>query len=101
MTKSSKSMTKAELIDSVAKTVAKSHDGISKTAIKDVIDETFEAITKAIKKDKRFLVPGFGTFTVRERKAKMGRNPKTGEPLKIKASKTVAFKPAPSVKEKL
>lgn len=99
--KSTKSLTKAELIDNVAKVAGKTHEGLSKTAVKDVIDATFTTIAKHIKKDKRFLVPGFGTFTVRTRKAKKGRNPKTGEELQIPASKTVAFKPAPTLKDSL
>ncbi len=61
----------------------------------------FEEIAKAIKKEKRFQMPGFGTFSVKTRKARTGRNPKTGEEIKIKASKTVGFKPAPTLKEKL
>jgi len=92
-------MTKQEFIDVVAKNVG--NENISKAAIRQIIDATFEEMVKAIKKEKRFAVPGFGTFTVRTRAAKTGRNPKTGEAIKIKASKTVGFKPAPSVKEKL
>lgn len=92
-------MTKQEFIDVVSKKAEK-HD-VSKAAVKSIIDSTFEEMVKTIKKEKRFSVPGFGTFTVRTRKAKTGRNPKTGEAIKIKASKTVAFKPAPSVKEAL
>lgn len=91
-------MTKQDLIDAVADAAG---EGASKTLVKDIIDATFEEIAKAIKKDKRFQVPGFGTFTVRQRKARTGRNPKTGETLKIKASKTIGFKPAPSLKERL
>ncbi|MBT5633626.1 MAG: HU family DNA-binding protein, partial [Nitrospina sp.] len=56
---------------------------------------------KAIKKEKRFAYPSFGTFTVRSRKARKGRNPRTGEEIKIKASKTVGFKPAPTLKNSL
>lgn len=89
-------MTKQELVDSVAEKAE-----LSKAQVKSVIDSMFEEIVKSIKKDKRFAMPGFGTFTVRERKAKTGRNPKTGEQIKIKASKTIAFKPAPTVKDKL
>ena len=85
-------MTKQEFIDVVAKKVEKQE--VSKGAVKSIIDSTFEEMVKAIKKEKRFSVPGFGTFTVRARKAN-GRNPKTGESIKIKASKTVAFKPGP------
>jgi DNA-binding protein HU-beta len=92
-------MTKQELIDAVAKRSEKA--GIGKNQVRDIIDGTFEEITKAIKKEKRFSVPGFGTFSVKARKARTGRNPKTGETMKIKASKTIGFKPAPSVKESL
>ena len=67
----------------------------------NVIDATFELIGKSIKKDKRFSYPAFGTFTVRNRKARKGRNPQTGEEIKIKASRTVGFKPAPTLKGSL
>jgi DNA-binding protein HU-beta len=67
----------------------------------DVLDATFKTISKAIKRDKRFSYPGFGTYTVRNRKARNGRNPQTGEEIKIKASKTVGFKPAPTLKSSL
>ena len=90
-------MNKQELIDAVAKRV----ENVSKAAVKDIIDGTFEEIAKSIKKEKRFQVPGFGTFTVKTRKARTGRNPKTGETMKIKASKTVGFKPAPTLKDSL
>jgi DNA-binding protein HU-beta len=92
-------MTKAELVTAVhgaAKT-----DGLSKSAINDLVDTLFGELGKAIKKDGRFSVPGFGTFSVRKRAARTGRNPRTGATLKIKASKTVAFKPAPSMKKGL
>lgn len=92
-------MTKQEFIEVVAKRVEK--QDVSRAAVRTIVDTTFEEMVKAIKKEKRFSVPGFGTFTVRARKAKTGRNPKTGETIKIKASKTVGFKPAPSVKEAL
>ena len=60
-----------------------------------------DVLKKAIGKDKRFAYPGFGTFTVRKRKARTGRNPQTGDKIKIAASKTVAFKPAPKFKGSL
>jgi len=91
-----KRMTKGELIDAVAKTAK-----ISKVAAGDALDATFENIGKAIKKNKRFQVPGFGTFTVRSRKARKGRNPQTGAAINIKASRTVGFKPAPVLKKGL
>ncbi len=74
---------------------------LSKKAAGEIIDSVFELIAKDIKKSKRFSYPDFGTFTVRKRKARTGRNPQTGEKLKIKASKTVGFKPAPTLKASL
>lgn len=92
-------MTKSELVDAVKAT--KCCSDLSKASIEGVIGCAFDAIAKAIKRDKRFQVPGFGTFTVRSRKARTGINPRTGEQIKIKASKTVGFKPAPALKKGL
>ncbi len=92
-------MTKDDLINAVTKAVK--DDAVSKRLAGDIIDATFDTIGKSIKKDKRFAYPGFGTFTVRSRKARKGRNPQTGEEIKIKASKTVGFKPAPALKNSL
>ncbi|MFQ5450996.1 MAG: HU family DNA-binding protein [Nitrospinaceae bacterium] len=92
-------MTKDELITNVIKTCK--DPNLSKRLTSDILDAAFENMTKAIKKEKRFAYPGFGTFTVRSRKARKGRNPQTGEEIKIKASKTVGFKPAPTLKKAL
>jgi DNA-binding protein HU-beta len=89
-------MTKGELIDAVAKSAE-----ISKVAAGMAVDATFDSIAKAIRKSKRFQVPGFGTFTVRSRKARKGRNPQTGAVINIKASRSVGFKPAPVLKKGL
>ena len=89
-------MTKAELIEAVAKA-----SKLNKTAAGDVVDATFEHLARAIRKDKRFQVPGFGTFTVRSRKARKGRDPQTGAEISIKASRTVGFRPAPDLKRSL
>ena len=93
-------MTKGELVAAVQKGCDCGCD-LSKKAMESIIDCTFQTVAKDIKKSKRFSYPGFGTFTVRKRKARTGRNPQTGEKLKIKASKTVGFKPAPSLKASL
>ena len=91
-------MTKQELVE-------KLHgmwDGhLTKKLAGDVVDAVFENVAAAIKKDKRFSYPGFGTFVVRNRKARKGRNPQTGEVIKIKASKGVGFRAAKTLKEKL
>ena len=92
-------MTKDELIAAVIKTCK--NDDPSKRMVNDIVDSAFQAIGKSVKKEKRFAYPGFGTFTVRNRKARTGRNPQTGATIKIKASKTVGFKPAPALKKSL
>jgi DNA-binding protein HU-beta len=89
-------MTKGDLINAVAKAAK-----ISKRAAEDAVNATFENLARAIKKAKRAQVPGFGTFSVRARKARKGRNPQTGAVLNIKASRTVGFKPAPNLKKGL
>ncbi len=73
----------------------------SKKESGEIIDCIFANIKKAIKEEKRFAYPHFVTFTVKKRKAWTGRNPQTGEIIKIKASKTVGFKPALSLKSAL
>lgn len=87
-------MTKADLIQ----TVAAQGNGMTKKAAGELVDVLFATVAKTIKKEGRFFYPGFGTWTVRARKARMGRNPQTGAEIKIKASKTVGFKPAKELK---
>ena len=89
-------MTKAEFVNAVQK--AAKGSSLSKRETEDLVDCIFDVLSKSIKKDKRFAYPGFGTFSVRNRKARAGRNPRTGEPIKIKASKSVSFKAAPKLK---
>ena len=90
-------MTKAELIEVItAKTQAP-----SKALVTSIIDQLFLTAGATVKKEGKFSYPGFGTFSLRKRKARKGRNPQTGEVIKIKASKTVGFKPAPRLKNSL
>lgn len=91
------SMTKSELLD----VIAKSNTDLTKRQVNTLVDSVFSVMSNAIKKDGTFSFPGFGTFKVRKRKARDGRNPQTGETIKIKASKTVGFKPAKALKDKL
>jgi DNA-binding protein HU-beta len=90
---------KNELIEAVQKSC--SADNISKRLTEDMLDATFQSIQKSIKKNKRFSYPGFGTFLIRNRKARKGRNPQTGSEIQIKASKTVVFRPSPKLKSSL
>lgn len=91
-------MKKPELIDQVVKS---SGTTLSKKDAASIVDTAFGIIGRAIREDNRFAFPGFGTFTVRERPARKGRNPRTGKEIRIEASKSVAFKPAPRLRESL
>jgi len=89
-------MTKAELVEAVAAQV-----NLTKKSAGEIIDVVFDNIGKAVKQDNRFNYPGFGTWTMRSRKARKIRNPQTNEMMKLKASKTIGFRPAKELKETL
>ncbi len=91
-------MNKSELIEAVQKALG---GETSKRAASDAVEAVLEAIAKGVKKDKAVQLIGFGTFKVSKRAARMGRNPKTGEAMKIKASKSVKFSPSSALKEGL
>ncbi len=71
---------------------------ITGVAANRVAADLIDAIVKEMKKSGGFTLPSFGTFTVRKTKARKGLNPRTGEPVKIKAGKTVRFKASPTLK---
>ena len=87
-------MTKAELI----KVVASKSEGLSQKQVSDVVDAVFDALKEAITTTGRFSYPCFGTFTVKSRAERKGRNPQTKEVIVIKASKTVGFKVSQALK---
>jgi len=91
-------MTKAELIDQVHGAL---DNRFTKKDTGSAVQAVFDALVAAIKKGKRFSYPDFGTFTVKTRAARTGRNPRTGAALKIAASKTIGFKAAPKFKGSL
>lgn len=72
--------------------VIKKNTDVSNTAANATLSALFEAIIKTTKKEGRLSLPGFGTFTVVKRAARNGFNPRTGQPIKIKARKTLRFK---------
>ena len=80
-------MTKEELIAKVAKDAS-----ITKAAAGKAVNGVFDGISKALKKGGRLIVPGFGSFSVSKRKARTGRNPQTGKPIKIAAKKVAKFR---------
>ena len=87
-------MNKAELIEAIAA----SADVPKSTAIR-VLDAFTESVTNTLQKGDSVTLVGFGTFLQRHRGARTGKNPQTGEPVKIKASNTVAFKQGKSLKD--
>ena len=86
-------MNKGELIEAIAKVTE------TKAAAARVLDATLTAITKSLKKGNPVTLIGFGTFKVSKRKARIGRNPQTGRPLKIKAKKVPVFKAGAALKK--
>jgi DNA-binding protein HU-beta len=91
-------MTKAELVE---KLYTRWNGQMTKKLVGELVDGVFDNMALSIKKEHRFSYPGFGTFVIRNRKARKGRNPQTGEVIKIKASKTVGFRPTRALKDSL
>lgn len=87
-------MNKAELIDAVA-----AGADLSKADAGRAVDSLVAAVTNALKQGDKVSLVGFGTFEVRSRAARQGRNPKTGEVIKINASKTPGFKAGKALKD--
>lgn len=87
-------MNKSDLIEAMADSA-----DISKAAAGRALDGLIEAITNAVKNDDTVSIVGFGTFLLRERAARTGRNPKTGKTIEIAASKSPAFKAGKAFKD--
>jgi DNA-binding protein HU-beta len=90
-------MTKAEIVEKMAKEAE-----ISKVAAAAALNSFIDSIAKSLKKkDGKVTLVGFGTFLKGRRKARKGRNPQTGEPIKIKATSVVKFRPGKKLKESI
>ena len=87
-------MTKLELVE-----VVSSKAEITKAEAHKVVDAVLAGIEEGLAADGKVVLPGFGSFEVRTRTARVGRNPRTGEQLKIEASRTPAFKPGKGMKD--
>jgi DNA-binding protein HU-beta len=72
---------------------------LPKKQVLELLEGFVEALTRNLKKGEKIRIPGLGIFVVAKRAARMGRNPATGEPIKIKASKKVRFRPSKDLKE--
>ena len=89
-------MNKTELIAAVAE-----KSGLSKKDSEKALAATFEAITESLKEGDKVQVIGFGSFEVKNRAARLSRNPKTKEPMQIAASKSAVFKPGKALKDEI
>ena len=89
-------MTKAELIESVASKV-----DLPRATAERAVNTMFDEMVAALKEGDKVNISGFGTFAVSARKARTGRNPKTGESIQIAASKSAKFKAGKSLKDQL
>lgn len=89
-------MSKSALVSAVADSA-----GITSAAASKAVDAVFDEISRTLAQNGKFAVPGFGTFVVRELAARSGRNPMTGEPLQIAASKSVRLRPASALKSSI
>lgn len=82
----------------ISAALAEEHE-LTKKQSEAILNDAFDMMTKNLKKGVRIRISGFGILSVRKRAARMGRNPATGEAIKIKASKKVGFRPAKELKE--
>ena len=89
-------MNKSELIDAIA-----DEADLSKASAGRAVDAALGAIGRSLRQSDPVVLVGFGTFTVRDRAARMGRNPQTGAPIHINASRAPAFKAGKALKDSL
>jgi len=87
-------MTKADLVEIVAKEA-----DMTKKDVEQLVEIIFDSIVGTLNKGEKIELRGFGSFRVRERSARKGRNPKTGEPVEIPAKRVANFKPGKDLKE--
>ena len=91
-------MNKAELIESIQSALG---NDATKRSAEEALDAVLSSIANGVRKDSKVQIIGFGTFEVKHRAARTGRNPKTGESMQISASKSVGFKPSSALKGSL
>ncbi len=90
-------MTKADIIEAVYEKVG----GFSKKEAAEIVESVFKQIKDTLKDGEKIKISGFGNFIVREKKARIGRNPQTGEEITISARRVLTFKPAQVLKDAL
>lgn len=87
-------MNKTDLIASVA-----SSSGVSKKDVELVIKTAIDSITSSLQNGEKIQISGFGCFEVKERKARVARHPKTGDPMNVAATRVPVFKPSKALKD--
>lgn len=87
-------MNKSELIEAIAQS-----SSVTKADATRVLEAFCKAVTDTLRDDGQVVLPGFGSFSVAQRSARTGRNPQTGKPIEIKASRVAKFKAGKSLKE--
>ncbi len=92
-----RTLTKADFVESVYSKVG----GISRRDSAEIVDFLFEAIKETLATGEAVKISGFGNFSVREKKARVGRNPQTGDPQPISARRVLNFKPSQVLKDQL
>ena len=90
-------MTKADIIESVYEKVG----GFSKKEAAEIVEAVFEVIKETLENGEKIKISGFGNFIVREKNARVGRNPQTGEEITISARRVLTFKPSQVLKNLL
>ena len=91
-------MTKTDLVEEIFE---QGTLGDTRAVVERAVSAVLSGITRGLKRSKKVQIVGFGSFEVRKRKARVGRNPQTGEPLEIAARKTVAFKPGERLRQEI
>lgn len=89
-------MTKADLVESIYERV-----GFSKKESAEIVELVFEIMKQTLEKGEKIKIAGFGNFVVREKKSRRGRNPQTGQEIRISARKVLTFKPSQVLKNTL
>ncbi len=92
-----KTLTKADFVESVYSKIG----GLSRRDSADIVDMLFEAVKETLSRGEPVKISGFGNFVVREKKARVGRNPQTGRDIEISARRVLTFKPSQVLKDQL
>ncbi len=86
-------MTKIDIVDKIYETV-----GFPKSEVRKIVETVFDIIKETLQREDKIVVSGFGDFVIRNKKARRGRNPQTGDTIQITSRRILTFKPSPVLK---